>query len=116
MAYQTSAQLKERARMQLEGKYGIAVAMQVLIQLAGLIGSMAVGWLIPGSTVTAYLIRLGMSYILSVFLGVFSVGTALFCLHIACGGPYGIEDLIYGFRNQFEKSLLLSMVITAFST
>lgn len=115
-AYQTSAQLKERARMQLQGKYGTAIAMQVLIQLAGLVGSMAVGWLIPGNTITTYLIRVGMSYILSVFLGVFSVGTALFCLHIACDRPYGIGDLVYGFKNQFEKCLLISMVTTAFAT
>lgn len=114
--YQTSAQLKERARMQLQGKYGIAIAMQVLIQLAGLMGSTAIGWLIAGNTMPAYLIRLGMSYILSVFLGVFSVGIALFCLHIACGRPYGIADLVYGFQNQFDKCLLISLVTTAVST
>lgn len=116
MAYQTSAQLKERARMQLQGKYGTAIAMQALIQAASLIGSMALGWLIPGNTIISYLIRLGMSYILSAFLGVFSVGIALFCLHIACGRPYGIGDLVYGFQNQFEKCLLISLVTTAVAT
>lgn len=46
--------------------------------------------------------------ITSVFNNVFSVGTALFALNIACNNPTRVSDLFYGFRHQFGKALKLS--------
>ena len=113
--YQTSAQLKERARKQLQGNYGIAVAMQVLVQVASFLCSGIISFLLPSSSVPTYLISQGVSFLFSAVLGVSQVGIGLYCLNIICGRPHGLADLIYGFRNQFEKSLLLSLVSTLFS-
>lgn len=111
--YQTSARLKERARNQLEGKYGAAIGITVLAQLASYITNLSINMFIPVRTPAAYVLRLCASFIVASFTGVFQVGITLFCLNIACGRTYGLNDLLYGYRNQFEKALILSMVNTA---
>ena len=44
----------------------------------------------------------------SVFAAVFNVSLAYLCLNTACGRPFQITDIFYGFRTQFKKALALS--------
>lgn len=43
-----------------------------------------------------------------IFCNVFTVGTALFSLNLACGRPVRTTDIFYGFRYQFGKAIKLS--------
>ena len=110
--YQTSAQLKAHARRQLQGNYGIAIAMQVLVQITGFLVSGIVLAIVPSNTIATYMIAQIISYILSAVLGVTQAGIALYCLNIICNRPHGLADLLYGFKNQFEKTLVLSLIVT----
>ena len=113
--YQTSAQLKERARIQMTGNYGLAIAMLVLVEVASFVASALFSGMVSTGSLAGYLISQGISYLLSALLGVTNVGIALFCLNIICGQPRKISDLIYGFRTQLDKSLLLSLFVSLFS-
>ncbi|MBP3204180.1 MAG: DUF975 family protein [Lachnospiraceae bacterium] len=53
--------------------------------------------------------------LVSVFTSVFHVGATLLCLNIACGNPIQMQDIFYGFRVQFRKSLSISAAFVAVS-
>lgn len=113
--YLTSKELKERSKIQLEGKFGLAIGMVVVVPLVSAVMSFILSSLIPAYTIPTLILQLLGSFIVSVILGVFQVGTSLFSLKIACGQNSSFSDLIFGFQNHLEKSLLLSLVLTSFS-
>lgn len=110
--YQTCSQLKENARRQLEGKYGTAVGMQMLVNLISFGAGFMIALFFPATTTLTYVMQLIITFIVSAIMGVSTVGVTLYHLNIACGGPYGFGNLWFGFQNQFSKSLILSLVIT----
>lgn len=110
--YQTSAQLKERARHQMEGKFGVAIGMMVIVQLISYIITMIVNSLIPARTLPLYILQLAAGFITSAFIGVSKAGITLFHLNIACNRPYSFRDLLYGYQNHLEKTLILALVDT----
>ncbi len=121
--YAKSYELKDKARDCLGGKYGAAILVTFL------------AWLIPGAVnlladimfspfmpsaarlgspaamVSSYLFKFTLSLVLSIVLGLFNVGIALFFLKISCGQAYDVKDLFYGFQNDVKKGLTLSGVI-----
>ena len=113
--YQTSAQLKTKARNQLTGKYGGAIVMLLIIDAISLMTSFIVSLFIPTGSLAAYLIRLAITFIASAFIGVFQIGVTLYFLKLACGQPVTLQDIAYGFKNNPEKSLVLSLIMTAIS-
>ncbi len=113
--YQTSAQLKTKARNQLVGKYGGAIAMLLIIDAISLMTSFIVSLFIPTGSLAAYLIRQAITFIASAFIGVFQIGVTLYFLKLACGQPVTLQDIAYGFKNNPEKSLVLSLIMTAIS-
>ncbi len=111
----SSAQLKEAAKKQLEGKYGIYIGFLVLIQLVHTFTSIFLSAFFPSTTLASTLLQLAASFIFSIFLGVFQVGICLFSLNIVCGRPPLIQDMFFGYQNNFEKNLKLSLVVTGIS-
>lgn len=110
--YQTCSQLKEKARRQLEGKYGTAVGMQMLVNLISFSAGLLISAFFPATSIFTYVIQLIITFLVSAIVSVSSIGITLYHLNIACGGPYGFGNLWFGFQNQFSKSLILSLVIT----
>lgn len=110
--YQTSSELKALARRQLEGKYGTAIGMQLITVLISFAASVLIVTFFPATSAVTYLMQLLVSFAASVVIYVTTVGTTLYHLNIACGRPYGFSDLWYGYKNQFAKSFLLSLVMT----
>lgn len=53
-------------------------------------------------------INYASTQILSIFSCVFNAGLSLCCLNLACGRPWRVSDIFYGFRNQFGKTLKLA--------
>ena len=113
--YQTSAQLKTKARNQLTGKYGGAIAMLLIIDAISLAASFLITLFVPTGSIAAYIIRLAVTYLASVFIGVFQIGVTLYFLKLACGQPVALTDVAYGFKNNLEKSLVVSLIMTAIS-
>ncbi len=113
--YQTSSQLKALARRQLEGKYGIAIGMQLITVLMSLAVSILIVTFFPATSTVTYFMQLCISFIASALIYVTTVGTTLYHLNIACGRPYGLSDLWYGYKNDFSKSFLLSLLMTGIS-
>lgn len=113
--YQTSAQLKEKARSQMEGKYGITIAMLLIIQLISVMAGLLISSLFPATSILTYLIQAAILFVLSALINICTIGLNLFHLNIACKGPYGLDNLWFGFQNSFGKSFVLSLVVTAIS-
>lgn len=111
--YQTCSQLKEKARKQLEGKYGTAIGMQMLINIISFSAGLFIATLFPATSTITYAIQLVITFVVSAIISVCTIGVTLYHLNIACGGPYNFGNLWFGFQNHFSKSLILSLVVTA---
>jgi len=111
--YQTSSQLKEKARNQMEGKYGITIAMLLIVQLINVMAGLLIGSFFPATSIFTYIIQAILTFLLSALVNICTIGITLFHLNIACGGPFKLEDLWFGFQQNFGKSFVLSLVITA---
>ncbi len=115
-SYLSSAQLKDKAKERLMGHYGLLIGSSLFVSLMSFVISFFIGAFTPNSYTTAgFIISSGISFLISVFIGVFSVGTTLLYLKYASGNQAAFTDIFYGFSNQFEKSLTISLVMNAIS-
>ncbi|MBE5884471.1 MAG: DUF975 family protein [Lachnospiraceae bacterium] len=127
--HELSANLKNTARLKLEGRYGVAVLLISLFYLITFASQEIV--FLPVDFIAALLTLLNESYVpgpgyyiisfllstvLSVFLGILNTGLALFFLNIACGRTASVFDLLYGYRYMFKKSLSLSAIMVLINT
>lgn len=120
MQYAKSYELKNKAKDKLGGKYGMAIGVSLLGTLIPgairMLANMLFSPLLPSAAVGSqgaallapYLFSAVLSLALSIVLGIFDIGLCLFFLNMACGQPYSVKDLFYGFREDFVKSLSLS--------
>lgn len=113
-SYLSSAQLKDKAKESLVGRYGLLIGSSLFVSLMSFMASSIKGAFVPSShTVAGFILSNGISFVFSVFIGVFTVGITLLYLKLASGGQAVFADIFYGFRNQFEKSLTISLVMNA---
>ena len=110
--YKVYYELKNTAKDNLEGKYGPAVLICLLSALISSAVLEIVEGFVPntGSLATTYLIGGAVSLIVTWVLGVLDLGIALFFLNAACGKPYKVNDLFYGFHGDTSKILTISAV------
>ena len=127
--YASRAELKDKARDQMAGRYGNAILLSIC---RGLIvfslsftlsmiftAIITVRTLMGGSTETSlaeYLILTGCTTLISIFTGVFQTGIILFYLNSACNRPATIANLFYGFKYLFKKSLGISATLVLLNT
>ena len=127
--YTSRAELKEKARDQMAGRYGNAILMSIcrglivfsLTFAVSMIFStiLTVRLLMGGSGETSlaeYLIMTFVTTLVSVFAGVFQTGITLFYLNSACNRPATVANLFYGFKYLFKKSLGISAVLVLLNT
>lgn len=110
--YKTSAELKNLAKDKLDGKYGTAVLILFSAEVISMMLSHLTASLTPFNNIAGYIISLGISLAVSVVSGVLNAGICLFFLNMACGQSFQVSDLFYGFRQQSNKCLILSLVFT----
>lgn len=113
--YQTSAQLKAKARTQLMDKYSGAIVLLLVIDAISLGAGFFLSMFLPSGSVAAYLIRHAVTFLGSVFVHMFQIGVVLYFLKIACGQPVSLQDMTYGFKGNLEKNLLVTLIMTAIS-
>lgn len=110
--YASSAQLKDKAKGYLTGHYGLLIGIILVTEVI----SSVLNWFVPLSTNTAgYILSAAITFLLSVFMGVFNVGTALVYLKFASGNTASLSDIFYGFFHQPEKALKVSLVMNVLS-
>lgn len=127
--YASRAQLKEKARDQMAGRYGNAILLSICRGLIVFSLSFAISMtfsmvvtvrvLMGGSgdtSLTEYLLLTACTTLLSIFAGVFQTGITLFYLNTACNRPATIANLFYGFKYLFKKSLGISAVLILLNT
>ena len=105
----SSAQLKQVARGIMLGKYRNAISI--------LLASDLILNTISLFTTTAYNSTLGIiigviiSFILTIFGTILSVGQCSFYLNIACDQPYQFSDLFTGFKIHPDKTIITQVII-----
>lgn len=113
--YLSSAQLKDKAKENLTGHYGLLIGASIVIGLLSMVMSYLVVIFFPSSTPFGFFLSEAISFIVAVFLGVFNVGTTLLYLKFACGNQASFSDIFYGFRHHMEKALGISLVLNLLS-
>ena len=105
----TSAQLKQVARGIMLGKYRNAISILLASDL--ILNTLSL------FTTTAYNSTLGIiigviiSFILTIFGTILSVGQCSFYLNIACDQPYQFSDLFTGFKIHPDKTIITQVII-----
>lgn len=112
--YKSSTELKNLAKDKLTGKYGSAILVIFLVHVITFVVSNIISMVIPATT-AGFFLNLVVTLAVSAILGVFNAGTALFFLNAACGQPYSLNNLLYGFREQTNKCLAISSVLALVS-
>lgn len=111
--YRTSAELKNNAKNKMTGKFGSAILIFLLSLIINNIVTELCTRAVPRTSLPSFLLYVAVSFLAAVALGVFEVGMCYFYLNMACGQPYNVNNLFYGFREQTNKALTLSLVYTA---
>lgn len=127
--YTSRAELKEKARDQMAGRYGNAILMSICRGLIVFSLTFAISMtfstiltvriLMGGSGETSlaeYLLLTVCTTLVSIFAGVFQTGITLFYLNSACNRPATVANLFYGFKYLFQKSLGISAVLVLLNT
>ncbi|MBQ9990382.1 MAG: DUF975 family protein [Lachnospiraceae bacterium] len=105
MNLKTSSQLKQTARGLLLGKYRAAVSVLLATELMVNILALMAGASSTGYTITGLIFQLIISFVITLFYGILSVGINAFYLNIACGKPYSLSDIFLGFKTCPDKAI-----------
>jgi len=109
-SYTSGAEIKDMAKCRLERKYGISILALLTVVLLENSATLFLSQIIPAGTFAQFLIYCLCSFLLSAFLGIFQLGTCLFFLNMACGQPYKLDQLFYGFQNNASAAFTVSFV------
>ena len=112
----SSAELKEMARNNLAGKWGIAVGFSVLEILILILLSCATVPLARAYTPFGIIIYLIASLIVGLIGSLFSAGSAYFFLNICRGREYRISDLFAAFKMHPDRFLIVALILTLIET
>lgn len=123
--YKKSYELKNAAKDMLDGKYGGAVLILFLSflisQAAQLFINMVASttmntvYFTTGSAGAASAVSFLFDLVLlaaGIVLGAMNAGITLYFLNIACGQPFSIGNLFYGFRTDSQKILTIAGAIS----
>lgn len=111
--YKTRTQLKDDAKDKLSGHFGFLIGAMLFTGIASSIISYFLTASFSTDTTAGYIIFEAVSFIVTVFIGLFSVGNALIYLKCACGTPASFADIFYGFTHNPNQGLLLSLAVNA---
>ncbi len=114
--YASSSQLKDKAKEQLTGHYGLLIGIILVTGLISITINSILDIFVPMSAGTiSYILSVAVTFLVSVFMGVFNAGTALVYLKFASGGTASLSDIFYGFAHHIENTLTVSLVMNVLS-
>lgn len=119
--YKQIYQLKNAAKDKLDGKYGSAILILFISALISGATTLFINMIANATANTVYytsgnettvdMIYFVFDLILlaaNILLGVMNAGITLSFLNMACGQPYQLKDLFYGFTTDSKKILLIA--------
>lgn len=105
-------ELAAQARGQLIGKYSVAILVTVSIGVIKLV-IMSLADSVSGDGIGPYLIRLIVSAIIDLLIGILVLGQKRFYLKLVRGNsPLEVKDIFYGTKNSTDKAILIQAVFT----
>ncbi len=113
--YKARFQLKNQAKDRLIGKYPDTILLLIISGAIQVFAYMLATFIVPFQNLFGILFSLILTFLVSIVLSVLRVGTSLFYLNIACGQPFSISNLFYGFREQSNKCLAVCTVMCGLS-
>lgn len=100
--YLSSSSLKSLAKGQLLGKYGILIGVYAIHIICVSFVTLSVP-LFSSSSIVSAAISSAVSFLLSLFAGLFVFGETYIYLKLACNQKVSIRDLFYGFSKMPDK-------------
>ena len=113
--YQSFRELKATARKSLEGNYGRAISILINVEIMGFIPTYITLIFFSGENLFQLISSEIVTFILTAFLQVLQMGVCLFYLKISCGQPASVIDLFFGFRNNRNQALVISLIYSTVS-
>lgn len=110
--YKSSAQLKGIAKDQLFGHYSTTIGALLLVGIITLIITSMPDWFVSANSIPELIIYCLISFIVSLFTGIFSSGEAFLYLKLTCGQKVSIKDVFSGFRVYPDKAIILQLVFS----
>lgn len=111
-SYKSSAELKALSKEQLFGNYGTAICASLTVLVITALMQYIPMFTLSRKTIIGSVIYYLITFILALFSGLFSSGTAFFYLKLACGQPISVTDIFYGFKLHPDKALFIQFIIS----
>lgn len=112
----SSSSLKSLAKGQLLGKYGTLTGACALHIICVTFATFGVQLFISDASVIGTIMSFAVSFIISLFTGLFVFGEAYIYLKLACNQKVAVRDLFYGFSRTPDKILKVQAVLALIST
>lgn len=109
--YKSYTTLMQLATKQMQGNTGTLIVALILQEMILLFVSSLASVLVPGTDTASMIIYYLVAFILQLAAGILEAGTALLCLHCACGMPCKISDLFYAFKKDTNKAIRIEFVL-----
>lgn len=106
----TSCELKMIAKEQLLGNYG---KMICALLVAELIPSFIIFFtedFISGGTILNLILYYAINFIVTLLIGIFTLGTTKFYMNFSTGRPFQTSDIFYGFHGHQNIGILIALV------
>lgn len=114
--YLSSASLKAQAKGQLFGKYGVLIGALLLQLLCTEPLQFMCTLLFGQSTPFFVILSSAVTFLISLYSGLFSAGEAFLYLKVSCNQKPRISDLFFCFKNDPIKVIKLQAVLAGIST
>lgn len=111
----SSASLKSLAKGQLLGKYGTLIGAYLIHLVCILFIEFWTTLHMDTATIWGILCNYAISFVISLFNGIFLYGEAFMYLKIACNQKASVRDLFYGFTGSTDRILKVQAVLAAIS-
>ena len=124
--YQPSAVLRDNAKGFLNGNYRGTTLVTITFALFNYLSGMLLmnfdgivekilyraGKVSVGAALTSFTISYHLNAVLAAFVGVFTIGSALYYLKIGVGKRPHLSDVFSGYRENFSRNLGVSVFVT----
>lgn len=127
--YRKNYELKNKAKDRLEGKYGGTIRILLLSAVISWMVRLVINTVSGNTMASVYAMTNSMDaataisfvfdallLLANIILGVMNAGITLYFLNLACGQPFSIRDLFYGFKTDSKKILTVSAAMTICQT
>lgn len=110
--YKSIRELKALATMQMQNKFSTLIGAFLINFIVSYFISELSYLLIPTDTTMGNVLNYIVAFIIQILIFVFNTGLYWLYLHAACNIPCKLSDLVYGFKNDTNKLIILSAIMT----